>query len=111
MTPTKREPSGSAPEEFRAAHDLGDAPVKDMFELVHATVGIDVLSMEASDAEHGLSMRDTATGRVVIAVATTPNPMRPRSSVAHELGHVVAGDLEERKVADSRRTQPRGDPG
>ncbi|MGX6608278.1 ImmA/IrrE family metallo-endopeptidase [Micromonosporaceae bacterium Da 78-11] len=65
-----------------------------MHELVHVTKGIDVISMKVPDTEHGLSMCDPATGRVVIAVATTPHPMRHRSSIAHELGHVVAGDLE-----------------
>lgn len=61
---------------------------------MHATVGIDVLSVDATEAEHGLSMVDPTTGRTVIAVATTPHPMRQRSSIAHELGHVVAGDLD-----------------
>ncbi len=81
-------------EAFRAEHELGAAPIKDMHELVHVTKGIDVISMNVPDAEHGLSMCDPTTGRVVIAVATTPHPMRHRSSIAHELGHVVAGDLE-----------------
>lgn len=61
---------------------------------MHVTKGIDVISMNVPDIEHGLSMCDPATGRVVIAVATTPHPMRHRSSIAHELGHVGAGDLE-----------------
>ena len=65
-----------------------------MHELVHVAKGIDVISMTVPDAEHGLSMCDPATGRVVIAVATTPHPMRQRSSIAHELGHVIAGDLD-----------------
>jgi Zn-dependent peptidase ImmA (M78 family) len=78
--------------EFRERHDLGDGPIKDMFELAHVA-GVDVLSMDASEAEHGLSMSDPATGRVVIAVATTDHPMRLRSSIAHELGHVLGGDL------------------
>lgn len=81
-------------EGFRAEQRLGDAPIKDMFELVHAATGIDVLSVDVPEAEHGLSMADPSTGRNVIAVATTPHPMRQRSSVAHELGHVLAGDLE-----------------
>ncbi|GAA2677490.1 ImmA/IrrE family metallo-endopeptidase [Actinoplanes palleronii] len=81
-------------EAFRAEHGLDDTPIKDMHELVHVTKGIDVISMPVPDAEHGLSMHDPATGRVVIAVATTAHPMRQRSSIAHELGHVVAGDLE-----------------
>jgi len=80
-------------EQFRAQHDLGEGPIKDMFELVHACAGVDVLSMDADEAEHGLSMIDPDTGRVVVAVATTPHPMRQRSSIAHELGHIVAGHL------------------
>lgn len=83
----------SLAEQFRVAHALGDGPIKDMFELVHVAAGIDVLSMDADEAEHGLSMTDPATGKVVIAVATTRHPMRQRSSIAHELGHVLAGDL------------------
>ncbi|TAK69148.1 MAG: ImmA/IrrE family metallo-endopeptidase [Actinomycetota bacterium] len=81
-------------EAFRAEHELGVSAVKDVFALVHATTGIDVLSLDAGEAEHGLSMRDPATGRSVIAVATTSNPMRQRTSVAHELGHVLAGDID-----------------
>jgi Zn-dependent peptidase ImmA (M78 family) len=65
-----------------------------MHELVHIAEGIDVISMKVPDVEHGLSMFDPVTGRVVIAVATTPHPMRQRSSIAHELGHLLAGDLE-----------------
>lgn len=80
-------------EQFRDQHGLGDRPIKDMFELVHFAAGVDVISMPASEAEHGLSMNDPETGRTVIAVATTPHPMRQRSSIAHELGHVLGGDL------------------
>ncbi len=81
-------------QELRHAHGLGDGPIKDMFELAHVAAGVDVISMDASEAEHGLSMTDPATGKVVIAVATTTQPMRQRSSIAHELGHILAGDLE-----------------
>ncbi len=61
---------------------------------MHTATGIDVLSLNVPEAEHGLSMIDPTTGRLVIAVATTPHPMRQRSSIAHELGHVLAGDLD-----------------
>lgn len=81
-------------EQFRANHGLGVAPIKDVFEAVHSTLGIDVISMDAGEEEHGLTMKDPVTDRVVIAVATTPHPMRLRSSVAHEMGHVLAGDLD-----------------
>ena len=81
-------------ESFRAEHGLGDLPIKDVFELVHVTLEVDVLSMDAGEGEHGLSMLDGNTSRAVIVVATTSHPMRQRSSVAHEIGHVIAGDLE-----------------
>lgn len=81
-------------DEFRARHQLDLRPLGDLYKLIHATLGIDVIAMDADEAEHGLSARDPTTGRVVIAVATTTRPMRQRSSIAHELGHVVAGDLE-----------------
>jgi Zn-dependent peptidase ImmA (M78 family) len=80
-------------EAFRAAHDLGSRPLGDMFELVHTALKCDALALETDEAEHGLSMLDPETERVVIAVATTRHPMRQRSSLAHEIGHVVAGDL------------------
>lgn len=79
---------------FRVEQSLGILPIKDVFELVHLAIGIDVFSIEAAEEEHGLTMLDPATGRRVIVVATTPNPMRQRSSVAHELGHLLRGDLD-----------------
>lgn len=92
---TSNETQGRArAETFRRRYALGLAPVKDVFELVHATLGVDVLSMNAPDAEHGLTMKDSATGVIVVAVATTPHPMRQRTSIAHEAGHVVAGDVD-----------------
>ncbi|GAA2539349.1 hypothetical protein GCM10010435_03320 [Winogradskya consettensis] len=58
-------------DQIRAERGLGDSPVKDMYEFVHVTEGIDVISMQAPDAGHGISMCDPVTGRVVIAVVTT----------------------------------------
>ncbi|MFT7839555.1 ImmA/IrrE family metallo-endopeptidase [Saccharothrix sp. BKS2] len=37
-------------------------------------------------------MRDPASGAVFVGVARTRNPMRQRSTLAHELGHVLFGD-------------------
>lgn len=79
---------------FRSEHHLGTAPIKDVFEMVHLAIGVDVFSIRAAEEEHGLSMLDPATGRRVIVVATTPHPMRQRSSVLHELGHLLRGDLD-----------------
>ncbi len=78
-------------ESFRVTHELGTGPLGDLFTLSEETVGVDVMSMDAGESEHGLTAWDPATGRAVIAVATTPHPMRQRSSIAHELGHVLQG--------------------
>lgn len=59
------------------------------------TLDVDVMSIPIEgDDEHGLTMKDSRTGRYAIVVATTPHPMRQRSSIAHELGHVLACDLD-----------------
>ncbi|WP_066582919.1 ImmA/IrrE family metallo-endopeptidase [Cellulomonas timonensis] len=78
----------------RRDYELDDAPINDLFELVYRACGIDVMSMDAGQDEHGLTMCHPTTGFLIIAVATTPHPMRQRSSIAHELGHVLAGDLD-----------------
>lgn len=78
----------------RADHGLGHSPIKDLFEFVQTVTGVDALSMSAPEAEHGLSMCDPATGRTFIVVMTTPSPMRQRSTIAHELCHVLNGDLQ-----------------
>lgn len=94
-------------EEFRARHDLGLRPLGDLFELAHKALGCDVLAIDAADAEHGLSMLDPVNGRTAIVVATTRNPMRQRSSLAHEIGHVVGGDLRAgTDPAPGERTPP-----
>ncbi|MBL8929407.1 MAG: ImmA/IrrE family metallo-endopeptidase [Kineosporiaceae bacterium] len=81
-------------DQFRSEHHLGTAPIKDVFEMVHLAIGVDVFSIRAAESEHGLSMLDPETGRRAIVVATTAHPMRQRSSVLHELGHLIRGDLE-----------------
>ncbi len=91
---------------FRRDHGLGLRPIKDLFETVHAATGVDVFSIEADDAEHGLTMLDPQTGRRVIVVATTPNPMRQRSSIAHELGHLLRGDLSDPQQASPGERSP-----
>ena len=59
--------------------------------LEHAT-GIDVAVLGVGPDEHGLTMRDPVRRAVFIAVARTSNPMRQRSTLAHELAHVLFED-------------------
>ncbi|MEU2005826.1 ImmA/IrrE family metallo-endopeptidase [Rhodococcus sp. NPDC019627] len=77
---------------FRREHELGTQPLGDLVALIEQTTGIDVAVLDAGPDEHGLTMRDPERGAVFIAVARTRNPMRQRSTLAHELAHVVFED-------------------
>jgi len=78
--------------EFRRVHKLGDGPLADLVELLANAAGIDVVVMDAADSEHGLTMVDPLRGVTVVAVATTRSSARQRSSMAHELAHVLWND-------------------
>ncbi|PWW62454.1 ImmA/IrrE family metallo-endopeptidase [Actinokineospora spheciospongiae] len=77
---------------FRQANHLGTQPLGDLITIVEQTTGIDVAVLDTGPDEHGLTMRDPATETVFIGVARTRHPMRQRSTLAHELGHVLFED-------------------
>jgi Zn-dependent peptidase ImmA (M78 family) len=77
---------------FRSDHHLGLQPLGDLVAVVEQATGIDVAVLDTGPDEHGLTMRDPARGTIFIGVARTRNPMRQRSTLAHELGHVLFGD-------------------
>lgn len=77
---------------FRQDHHLGVQPLGDLLEIIEQATGIDVAVLDVGPDEHGLTMRDPARGTVFIGVARTRNPMRQRSTLAHELGHVLFED-------------------
>jgi Zn-dependent peptidase ImmA (M78 family) len=77
---------------FRHDHHLGVQPLGDLVAVIEQTTGIDVAVLDVGPDEHGLAMRDPARGTVFIGVARTRNPMRQRSTLAHELGHVLFAD-------------------
>ena len=81
-----------AAEEFRAEHRLGDQPLGDLITIIEQTVGVDIAVLDVHAAEHGMTMRDPRFGTTIIAVAKTPHPMRQRSTLAHELAHVLFED-------------------
>ncbi|OAA18351.1 protein of unknown function (DUF955) [Frankia sp. EI5c] len=60
--------------------------------LVEQTTGIDVAVLDAGPDEHGLTVRDPLRNSVFIGVARTDRPMRQRSTLAHELAHVLFED-------------------
>jgi Zn-dependent peptidase ImmA (M78 family) len=95
---------------FRQDHHLGVQPLGDLLEIIEQATGIDAAVLDAGPDEHGLTMRDPARGTVFIGVARTKNPMRQRSTLAHELGHVLfedwvdsdTGDWSDRSPAEIR---------
>lgn len=99
-----------AANQFRATHHLGIQPLGDIVTIIEETTGHDVAVLDTHPDEHGLTMHDPETGVVYIAVACTKNPMRQRSTLAHELGHVVFKDWHQstethtNKYAETRAT-------
>ncbi|WP_028662825.1 ImmA/IrrE family metallo-endopeptidase [Saccharomonospora halophila] len=101
-----------AAERFRAEHNLGVQPLGDLVALIEQTTGIDVTVLDAGPDEHGLTMRDRTRGTVFIGVARTRKPMRQRSTLAHELGHVLFQDWVDQDAgnwSDRSPTETRAD--
>jgi Zn-dependent peptidase ImmA (M78 family) len=100
----------AAAAQFRRDHRLGGQPLGDLVAVIEQTTGIDVAVLDAGPDEHGLTMRDPRNGAVFIGVARTLNPMRQRSTLAHELGHVQfedwaatdSGNWSDRSPTESR---------
>jgi Zn-dependent peptidase ImmA (M78 family) len=67
-------------------------PIGDLVAVIEQATGIDVAVLDVGPDEHGLTMRDPERDAVFIGVACTRNPMRQRSTLAHELAHVLFED-------------------
>ncbi|GIF73308.1 hypothetical protein Asi02nite_28260 [Asanoa siamensis] len=74
--------------------------------MIEQTTSIDVAVLDAGPDEHGMTMRDPKRGAVFIGVARTRRPMRQRSTLAHELGHVVFGDWADNGDGDWSERSP-----
>ncbi|WP_334123568.1 ImmA/IrrE family metallo-endopeptidase [Glutamicibacter sp.] len=77
---------------FRKTHNLGVQPLGDLVALIEQSTGIDVAVLDTPDGEHGMAIRDPDRDKIFIAVARSTKPMRQRSSLAHELAHVIFED-------------------
>ncbi|MGW3279088.1 ImmA/IrrE family metallo-endopeptidase [Nocardia rhamnosiphila] len=82
----------AAAEKFRRDHRLGVQPLGDLVAAIEQTTGIDVAVLDTGPDEHGSAMRDPVRGAIFIGVARTRHPMRQRSTLAHELAHVLFDD-------------------
>lgn len=90
-----------AAERFRTEHGLGTQPLGDLVTVVEQAAGVDVAILDVGPDEHGLTMQDPGRGTVLIGVARTINPMRQRSTLAHELAHVIFEDWQDVDVRDN----------
>jgi Zn-dependent peptidase ImmA (M78 family) len=110
MTVNAEAEGRAAAARFRKDHHLGSQPLGDLVAIIEQATRIDVAVLDAGPDEHGLTMRDPERDAVFIGVARTRNPMRQRSTLAHELGHVLfedwtddrAGSWSERRPAEIR---------
>lgn len=90
----------SRAERYRQDNDLGTGPLGDLVALIDDLEDIDVaLIPDVNGNAHGISMCDPVTETVIIAAACTQHPMRQRSTIAHELGHVLFQDHSDPSVA------------
>lgn len=92
----------AAARRFRQEHHLGVQPLGDLVTIIEQTTGIDVAVLDVGPDEHGLAMRDPDRDVVFIGVARTEHPMRQRSTLAHELAHVLFEDWTDAEVDDWR---------
>lgn len=86
--------------ELRGRLGLGLAPITDMAVLFES-LGFDLAVIETKDENaHGMTAKDSSSGRVFTVVSATQHPMRQRSNIAHELGHIIFGEWHESGKAD-----------
>lgn len=73
---------------------LGTGPIDDINSLM-TLVEADFIILELPQNLDALTLRDPASGALTAGVGTSSNPFRQRLTVAHEIGHIVAGDVTE----------------
>ncbi len=79
---------------FRAKHDLDLGPVGDINNLMKL-VDADFIVLDLPDDLDALTLRDPVSGALTVGISTSNYPFRQRLTVAHEIGHIVAGDITE----------------
>lgn len=82
----------AAARKLRRELNLGVRPIRDLVSLIEQHTGCEVAILQVANNEHGMTLRDPASGKQVIGVATQ-SPLRKRSTLAHELAHVLFRDV------------------
>lgn len=83
-----------AAETFRTQHALGMSPIADVARLIEHAAGAGVAFIRVPGEGRGHGMTMTLKGETLVAVSCTPHAMRLRSTLAHELGHIVLGTVD-----------------
>lgn len=79
---------------FRAKHKLGVGPVDDINDLMKL-VEADFIVLDLAEDLDALTLRDPGSDALTVGIGTSNNPFRQRLTIAHEIGHIVAGDITE----------------
>lgn len=82
----------SAAETFRREFELGVEPIVNIARLIEQKVGVGVAYVDTPTPGHGMTMR--LGDRYLMSVGCTEHPMRLRSTLAHELGHLRLGSVD-----------------
>ncbi|XAS73655.1 ImmA/IrrE family metallo-endopeptidase [Micrococcaceae bacterium Sec5.1] len=88
-------PAYLAARKIRDQHGLGSGPIADLHGLIGlVSPGADVAILDMPEGMDGMVATDPVRAKTVIGVATTSVPERQRSSLGHELGHIIFADYE-----------------
>ena len=82
----------AAAETVRAAWGIASGPVLDLARVIEENSSVMIAVAPLADGVDGLAVTDPDTGNTLIAVRETTLWERQRFTMAHELGHLVAGD-------------------
>jgi len=73
---------------------LDTKPIDDINSLMKL-IEADFIVLELPSGLDALTLRDPASGALTVGIGTSSNPYRQRFTVAHEIGHIMAGDITE----------------
>lgn len=91
----------------RDEHGYGIAPIASVIEFIEMVdPGALVAITQMPDGLDGMVLKDPVRGRVVVGISTTSVPERQRSSLAHELGHIVFDDYKAGTPSDCSARTP-----
>ena len=93
-SPSPSKQGGELAARFRAKHKLGVGPVDDINDLMKL-VDADFIVLDLAEDLDALTLRDPDSGALTVGIGTSNNPFRQRLTIAHEIGHIVAGDITE----------------